>query len=204
MDQHKLSREQWEERIQVWHAEHSGMLKWVFHVGPWAGHLTACLITLSLHFYNVVLLVCGFDSELPMWAYSWCVFFSSVLNHIVKHSRIFCTGAENSVASWRSWTCAHYIVIALSGKRSKGLSNLTVIEAFALTDGESSDPMPFLLTLPLRHCWEVNVADFLSGNTSSWDMGIFSLRACRYYIVTSKVNPKCWMFTFNFCVWSEL
>ncbi|XP_009073621.1 PREDICTED: ezrin isoform X2 [Acanthisitta chloris] len=27
MDQHKLSREQWEERIQVWHAEHSGMLK---------------------------------------------------------------------------------------------------------------------------------------------------------------------------------
>lgn len=137
MDQHKLSREQWEERIQVWHAEHSGMLKWVFHVGPWAGHLTACLITLSLHFYNVVLLVCGFDSELPMWAYSWCVFFSSVLNHMVKHSRIFCTGAENSVASWRSWTCAHYIVIALSGKRSKGLSNLTVIEAFALTDGKA-------------------------------------------------------------------
>uniref|UniRef100_A0A8C9EVQ9 Ezrin n=1 Tax=Pavo cristatus TaxID=9049 RepID=A0A8C9EVQ9_PAVCR len=27
MDQHKLSRDQWEERIQVWHAEHSGMLK---------------------------------------------------------------------------------------------------------------------------------------------------------------------------------
>uniref|UniRef100_A0A8C8SFS3 Ezrin n=1 Tax=Pelusios castaneus TaxID=367368 RepID=A0A8C8SFS3_9SAUR len=27
MDQHKLSREQWEERIQVWHAEHGGMLK---------------------------------------------------------------------------------------------------------------------------------------------------------------------------------
>ncbi|XP_030054285.1 ezrin [Microcaecilia unicolor] len=27
LDQHKLSREQWEERIQVWHAEHQGMLK---------------------------------------------------------------------------------------------------------------------------------------------------------------------------------
>uniref|UniRef100_A0A4W3IPS5 Ezrin a n=1 Tax=Callorhinchus milii TaxID=7868 RepID=A0A4W3IPS5_CALMI len=26
-DQHKLSREQWEERIQVWHEEHHGMLK---------------------------------------------------------------------------------------------------------------------------------------------------------------------------------
>nr|XP_033793858.1 ezrin isoform X2 [Geotrypetes seraphini] len=26
-DQHKLSREQWEERIQVWHAEHKGMSK---------------------------------------------------------------------------------------------------------------------------------------------------------------------------------
>uniref|UniRef100_A0A3Q3B623 Ezrin b n=1 Tax=Kryptolebias marmoratus TaxID=37003 RepID=A0A3Q3B623_KRYMA len=28
MEQHKLSKEQWEERIQVWHEEHSGMLKW--------------------------------------------------------------------------------------------------------------------------------------------------------------------------------
>lgn len=27
LDQHKLSREQWEERIQVWHEEHRGMLK---------------------------------------------------------------------------------------------------------------------------------------------------------------------------------
>ncbi|XP_060947095.1 ezrin b [Limanda limanda] len=27
LDQHKLSREQWEERIQVWHEEHGGMLK---------------------------------------------------------------------------------------------------------------------------------------------------------------------------------
>ncbi|XP_068087791.1 ezrin [Hyperolius riggenbachi] len=27
LDQHKLSREQWEERIQVWHSEHRGMLK---------------------------------------------------------------------------------------------------------------------------------------------------------------------------------
>ncbi|XP_053316849.1 ezrin [Spea bombifrons] len=27
LDQHKLSREQWEERIQTWHAEHRGMLK---------------------------------------------------------------------------------------------------------------------------------------------------------------------------------
>lgn len=65
MDQHKLSREQWEERIQVWHAEHSGMLKWVFCVGLWAGHLASCLITLSLYFYNMVLLICGLDSELP-------------------------------------------------------------------------------------------------------------------------------------------
>lgn len=29
LEQHKLSREQWEERIQVWHEEHSGTLKWV-------------------------------------------------------------------------------------------------------------------------------------------------------------------------------
>lgn len=29
MEQHKLSKEQWEERIQVWHEEHCGMLKWV-------------------------------------------------------------------------------------------------------------------------------------------------------------------------------
>lgn len=27
LDQHKLSREQWEERIEVWHTEHRGMLK---------------------------------------------------------------------------------------------------------------------------------------------------------------------------------
>lgn len=27
LEQHKLSREQWEERIQVWHEEHSGTLK---------------------------------------------------------------------------------------------------------------------------------------------------------------------------------
>ncbi|KAM4713175.1 ezrin b [Anableps anableps] len=27
MEQHKLSKEQWEERIQVWHEEHSGMLR---------------------------------------------------------------------------------------------------------------------------------------------------------------------------------
>ena len=27
MDQHKLTRDQWEDRIQVWHAEHRGMLK---------------------------------------------------------------------------------------------------------------------------------------------------------------------------------
>lgn len=29
LEQHKLSKDQWEERIQVWHEEHSGMLKWV-------------------------------------------------------------------------------------------------------------------------------------------------------------------------------
>lgn len=29
MEQHKLSKDQWEERIQVWHEEHHGMLKWV-------------------------------------------------------------------------------------------------------------------------------------------------------------------------------
>uniref|UniRef100_G1P9M5 FERM domain-containing protein n=1 Tax=Myotis lucifugus TaxID=59463 RepID=G1P9M5_MYOLU len=27
MDQHKLTRDQWEDRVQVWHAEHRGMLK---------------------------------------------------------------------------------------------------------------------------------------------------------------------------------
>lgn len=27
MDQHKLTRDQWEDRIQVWHAEHRGMLR---------------------------------------------------------------------------------------------------------------------------------------------------------------------------------
>lgn len=30
LDQHKLSRDQWEERIQVWHEEHRGMLKYVY------------------------------------------------------------------------------------------------------------------------------------------------------------------------------
>lgn len=29
MDQHNLSREQWEERISTWHAEHTGMLRWI-------------------------------------------------------------------------------------------------------------------------------------------------------------------------------
>lgn len=27
LEQHKLSKEQWEERIQVWHEEHGTMLK---------------------------------------------------------------------------------------------------------------------------------------------------------------------------------
>lgn len=27
MEQHKLSRDQWEERIQVWHEEHGGTIK---------------------------------------------------------------------------------------------------------------------------------------------------------------------------------
>ena len=27
LDQHKLNKEQWEERIQVWHEEHKGMLR---------------------------------------------------------------------------------------------------------------------------------------------------------------------------------
>lgn len=35
MEQHKLSREQWEERIQVWHEEHSGTLKWVYYIKGW-------------------------------------------------------------------------------------------------------------------------------------------------------------------------
>jgi len=28
MDQHNLTREQWEERISTWHAEHHGMLRY--------------------------------------------------------------------------------------------------------------------------------------------------------------------------------
>lgn len=121
MDQHKLSREQWEERIQVWHAEHSGMLKWVVCVGPWAGQLAACLVTLSLYFYDMVLLVRGLGFELPVWAYSWCAFFSSVLNHMVKYSSIVCTGAENSVALWRSWACVCLISDSFEWEKSKGV-----------------------------------------------------------------------------------
>ena len=34
MDQHNLSREQWEERISTWHAEHQGMLRWVVLFAP--------------------------------------------------------------------------------------------------------------------------------------------------------------------------
>ena len=34
MDQHNLSREQWEERISTWHAEHQGMLRWVVVLFP--------------------------------------------------------------------------------------------------------------------------------------------------------------------------
>ncbi|TMS12642.1 Ezrin [Larimichthys crocea] len=37
LEQHKLSREQWEERIQVWHEEHRGMLKLTPKIGfPWS------------------------------------------------------------------------------------------------------------------------------------------------------------------------
>ncbi|EPY85248.1 Ezrin isoform 5-like protein, partial [Camelus ferus] len=37
MDQHKLTRDQWEDRIQVWHAEHRGMLKLTPKIGfPWS------------------------------------------------------------------------------------------------------------------------------------------------------------------------
>uniref|UniRef100_A0AAX7TWX8 FERM domain-containing protein n=1 Tax=Astatotilapia calliptera TaxID=8154 RepID=A0AAX7TWX8_ASTCA len=37
LDQHKLSREQWEERIQVWHQEHGAMLKLTPKIGfPWS------------------------------------------------------------------------------------------------------------------------------------------------------------------------
>lgn len=35
LEQHKLSKDQWEERIQVWHEEHSGMLKWVKWLSWW-------------------------------------------------------------------------------------------------------------------------------------------------------------------------
>lgn len=27
LDQHKLNKDQWEERIQVWHEEHKGMMR---------------------------------------------------------------------------------------------------------------------------------------------------------------------------------
>lgn len=49
MEQHKLSREQWEERIQVWHEEHRGMLKWVcvlYNVTHW---VTVCWVSWILH-----------------------------------------------------------------------------------------------------------------------------------------------------------
>lgn len=207
MDQHKLSREQWEERIQVWHAEHSGMLKWVVSVGPWAGQLAACLVTLSLYFYDMVLLVRGLGFELPVWAYSWCAFFSSVLNHMVKYSSIVCTGAENSVALWRSWACACLISDSFEWeKRVKVYVKPYSHWSICIDRWGKLRSYAFPTHCTLRQGWmlrEVNVADFLPGNTRDWCMGIFCVSAHRCDIITSKVNPKWWMFSFNFCVWGE-
>lgn len=30
LEQHKLTKEQWEDRIQTWHEEHSGMIRYVY------------------------------------------------------------------------------------------------------------------------------------------------------------------------------
>lgn len=32
LEQHKLTKEQWEDRIQTWHEEHRGMLRCVSHL----------------------------------------------------------------------------------------------------------------------------------------------------------------------------
>ena len=44
-DQHKMSKEQWEERITNWYAEHKGMMRWVSHTykqkTAWFGYTQA-------------------------------------------------------------------------------------------------------------------------------------------------------------------
>ena len=51
MDQHNLSRDQWEERISTWHAEHGGMLRWkeflsvpIEHDGATNGAILGCCL----------------------------------------------------------------------------------------------------------------------------------------------------------------
>lgn len=52
LEQHKLSKGQWEERIQVWHEEHSGMLKWVkrFYKCKCAPSTTTATTNLLMYF----------------------------------------------------------------------------------------------------------------------------------------------------------
>ena len=67
MDQHNLTREQWEERISTWHAEHGGMLRygnpsreretqktayvWSVELISWTDSLGRKPLTLSTHFF---------------------------------------------------------------------------------------------------------------------------------------------------------
>lgn len=83
MDQHNLSREQWEERISTWHAEHQGMLRYVQTSLPngssqsysiWPANLpraSACgVLSLSLtDFLIVYLLICLSNREDAMMEY---------------------------------------------------------------------------------------------------------------------------------------
>jgi hypothetical protein len=71
MDQHNLTREQWEERISTWHAEHGGMLRygnptrdtektayvWSVELISWTDSLGCRPLTLSTSFFVVVVVV---------------------------------------------------------------------------------------------------------------------------------------------------
>ncbi len=50
LDQHKLSKEQWEERIQIWHEEHRGILKWVWLLCSHSARLH--VVAQAYHFFE--------------------------------------------------------------------------------------------------------------------------------------------------------
>lgn len=68
LEQHKLSKEQWEERIQVWHEEHKGMLRYR-HIHPADGMRSGSFCGLSATAGTAITLVCVCFREDAMMEY---------------------------------------------------------------------------------------------------------------------------------------